>query len=233
MSAKSPFVRPGWCETIDAFQLIDWAMVCGLPSAVASSIPLNPFGPVVNMKDCSCSTPSISQSAASVSCSRRRWSVLLRRRPISAAPRRTGRSTVTRSLCRVMSPRRWGRACVGRPRSAPTTLCSWVSYLYQKRRGSPSSALADHCRERSRIAGCPPNRGTPSRSASPVCTVPRALPSSKRCSWRSQGYYAAMVDLDAGTAKVIFDPSEIDAGRLCALVTEQGYPASVAASTAS
>ncbi len=47
------------------------------------------------------------------------------------------------------------------------------------------------------------------------------------------GVVRATVDLDAGSATVTFDPSEVDAGRLCALVTEQGYPASVTSSVTS
>ena len=47
-----------------------------------------------------------------------------------------------------------------------------------------------------------------------------------------KGVSSADVKLDPGTARVSFDPSTVTADRLCALVADQGYEASVIASAA-
>ncbi len=47
-----------------------------------------------------------------------------------------------------------------------------------------------------------------------------------------EGVSSVVVELDSGRARVSFDPSRIAVGRVCALVVEQGYDASVIASVA-
>src|SRR5215470_2507819 len=67
--ANAALAQVGWPATRRADQVMGSAMNPGLPAAIPASIWLNPLP---NMNDCSCSTASSSQIAASPSWSRRR-----------------------------------------------------------------------------------------------------------------------------------------------------------------
>src|SRR5262250_1749239 len=67
--ANAALAQVGWPATRRADQVMGSAMNPGLPAAIPVIIWLNPLP---NMNDCSCSTASSSQIAASPSCSQRR-----------------------------------------------------------------------------------------------------------------------------------------------------------------
>src|SRR5215467_750236 len=85
--ANAALAQVGWSATRRADQVMGSAMNPGLPAAIPASIRLNPLP---NMNDCSCSTASSSQNAASPSCSRRRKLGAAQVRPAPRAARLVG-----------------------------------------------------------------------------------------------------------------------------------------------
>src|SRR5215471_6431346 len=122
--ANAALVQVGWPATRRADQVMGSAMNPGLPAAIPASIWLNPLP---NMNDCSCSTASSSQNAASPSCSQRRKLGAAQVRPAPLAARLAGDAAAPVTTLSSLFTDPGGQVDCPGP-TVPTTSCDRVRH---------------------------------------------------------------------------------------------------------